>query len=58
MRKVIVNSTPLIALAKCDQLDLLKKMYGHIIIPDAVYREVTEKGRHRGAQDSRRPGLD
>lgn len=44
MRKVIVNSTPLIALAKCDQLELLKKMYGRIIIPDAVYREVTEKG--------------
>lgn len=43
MRKVIVNSTPLIALAKSDQLELLKMMYERIIIPEAVYREVTEK---------------
>lgn len=43
MRKVVVNSTPLIALAKVNRLELLKNMYGGIIIPDAVYREVTEK---------------
>lgn len=43
MRKVIVNSTPLIALAKANHLELLRKMYGKIMIPDAVYREVTEK---------------
>ena len=43
MRKIIVNSTPLIALAKADRLELLREMYGRIIIPDAVYREVTEK---------------
>ena len=43
MRKVIVNSTPLIALAKVDRLDLLRRMYGGAIIPEAVYREVTEK---------------
>ena len=43
MRKVIVNSTPLIALAKSGQLDLLKRLYGRIVIPEAVYREVTEK---------------
>ena len=43
MRKVIVNSTPLIALAKSGRLDLLRRLYGHIVIPEAVYREVTEK---------------
>ena len=43
MRKVVVNSTPLIALAKVNRLELLKNMYGGVIIPDAVYREVTEK---------------
>ena len=43
MRKVIVNSTPLIALAKSDQLALLQRMYGRILIPQAVWQEVTEK---------------
>ncbi len=43
MPKVIVNSTPIIALAKIHHLDLLHEMYGDITIPEAVYREVTEK---------------
>lgn len=43
MRKVIVNSTPLIALSKVGQLDVLKKLYGEVSIPEAVFREVTEK---------------
>ena len=43
MRRVVVNSTPLIALAKAGQLDLLRRMYGEIIIPEAVFREVTDK---------------
>ena len=43
MRRVVVNSTPLIALTKAGQLELLRRMYGNIIIPEAVFREVTEK---------------
>ncbi|MCM1494481.1 MAG: DUF3368 domain-containing protein [Bacteroides sp.] len=43
MRKVIVNTTPLIALCHVGQLDLLKKIYGEILIPQAVYRELSEK---------------
>ena len=43
MRKIIVNSTPLIALAKANKLEILKGLYEHIIIPEAVYREITEK---------------
>ena len=43
MRKVIVNSTPLIGLCKIDRLDILRKMYGEITIPKAVFDEVTEK---------------
>lgn len=43
MRKVIVNTTPLIALCHVGQLNLLKKMYGEIMIPHAVYRELSEK---------------
>ncbi|MBQ3305608.1 MAG: hypothetical protein IJH03_13850 [Clostridia bacterium] len=40
MRKIVVNSTPLIALAKAGKLELLKAMYGQVIIPEAVYKEV------------------
>ena len=43
MRNVIVNSTPLIALSKVGLLNLLKQMYGEIMIPEAVFREVTSK---------------
>lgn len=50
MRKVIINSTPLIALCKVDQLELLHGLYGEVFIPEAVFKEVTEKNdvvRHR-----------
>ena len=43
MRKVIVNSTPLIALSKANQLELLHRIYGEITIPQAVFNEVTQK---------------
>ena len=44
MRKVIVNSTPLIALAKSGRLDLLRRLYGHIVIPEAsMLEEVTDR---------------
>ncbi len=43
MRKVIVNSTPLISLCKVGLLDLLEKQYGEITIPEAVFREVGRK---------------
>ena len=29
-------------LLKCDHLDLLKKMYGSVLIPGAVYAELTD----------------
>lgn len=43
MRKVIVNSTPLIVLCRIGKLNILKAMYEEIIIPSAVFREVTAK---------------
>lgn len=43
MRKVVVNTTPLIALSHVGQLDVLKKLYGEIVIPEAVYRELSVK---------------
>lgn len=43
MRRVIVNSTPLIVLCNVGKLDLLRKLYKEIYIPQAVFDEVTEK---------------
>ncbi|MCM1125383.1 MAG: DUF3368 domain-containing protein [Lachnospiraceae bacterium] len=43
MRKVVVNTTPLIALSHVGQLELLRRLYGEIIIPEAVYRELSAK---------------
>lgn len=43
MRRVIVNSTPLIALCNSDLLFVLKELYGEIVIPNAVFEEVTAK---------------
>ena len=43
MRKVIVNSTPLIALCNANLLLILKELYGNITIPQAVFDEVTAK---------------
>ena len=43
MRKVIVNSTPLIILSKIGELEILKNLYCEIMIPRAVFEEVTRK---------------
>ncbi len=43
MRKVVVNTTPLIALSHVGQINLLKELYGEIIIPEAVYEELSVK---------------
>ncbi len=40
MRKVLANTTPLIALANIDRLELLHKLYGTIIVPQAVVDEI------------------
>lgn len=39
---VISDTTPIISLMKVQRLELLEKMYGKILIPKAVYRELTE----------------
>lgn len=55
MRKVVVNTTPLIALSHVGQFDILRKLYGEIIIPEAVYRELSTKTesiwRKRGKEE-------
>lgn len=44
---IISNSSPLIALSKIDEIDVLKKLFGKIIIPQAVYKEVVIDGKQR-----------
>lgn len=49
---VVCNSGPLIALSKIKHLDILKEFFEEIIIPEAVWIEVVEKGKGRpGAKD-------
>ncbi len=40
MRKVVSNTTPLIALADIGQLELLHKLYDEVLVPEAVFNEV------------------
>ncbi len=47
MPEVISNTSPLQYLYQLDLIHLLFKMYGHIIIPDAVVKELDE-GRVQG----------
>ena len=45
--KVVSNSTPLIALARINRFDLLRKLFNEINIPLAVYDEVVNAGKGR-----------
>jgi hypothetical protein len=42
MRRIICSTTPILSLIKINKLDLLQQLYGQIIIPNAVYKEVEE----------------
>jgi len=44
--KVVVNTTPIISLAAINHLHLLEKLFGNIIIADAVYQEIKAKQSH------------
>lgn len=39
---IISDTTPIISLLKADQLELLRKLYKTVLLPRAVYRELTE----------------
>ncbi|MDB9323564.1 DUF3368 domain-containing protein [Nodularia spumigena CS-586/05] len=39
---IISDTSPINNLAAINQLDLLQKLYGTVIIPEAVYRELTD----------------
>jgi len=46
MLKIVSNTTPIISLLKLNQLELLQKLYNHIYIPTAVYKEI-EAGKSK-----------
>lgn len=54
MDKVVSNATPLIYLAKANQLSLLQSMVKQVFIPEAVYREVVVEGKRLGEKDAYR----
>jgi predicted nucleic acid-binding protein len=52
---IVCNSSPLINLACINQLDLLRRLYGEISIPQAVWREVVVQGAGQpGAEEVQR----
>ena len=42
--KVVVDASPLIALARIERLELLQEMFGSVVVPSAVWREVVAAG--------------
>ena len=50
--RVVVNSTPLIALALVEQLELLRHLFDEIIIPVSVYEEIVQQGKGRPGADA------
>ena len=42
---VISDTTPIISLLKINRLDLLEKSFGEVLIPNAVYAELTADSR-------------
>ena len=45
---IVSNTTPLIGLASIQRFDLLRLLFGAIIIPPAVYEEAVTRGREAG----------
>jgi predicted nucleic acid-binding protein len=49
---VVINAGPLVALSMVNRLDLLEALYGRVLVPDAVIREVVGAGVGRvGARE-------
>ncbi len=42
---VVTDSTVLIGLAKIGKLDLLRKIFSKVYIPQEVFKELVEKGK-------------
>ncbi len=51
---IVSNSTPLIAFARIGELELLHQLVQHVLVPEAVWKEVTEAGSRPGAEEIRK----
>ena len=49
---VVADASPLIALARIEQLDILREIFGHLIIPGAVWRELVDLGKDKAGANS------
>lgn len=52
MGRIVSNATPLIYLAKIGKLELLKKVFADVIIPEEVRRETVDRGKELKLQDA------
>lgn len=51
---IISDSSPLISLARIGRLDLLRRLYGELVVPQAVWHEITVQGAGQaGAEEIR-----
>ena len=48
---VVSDTSPLIALMKAGQLELLEKLYGNVIVPQAVFDELTNNSKYQKKAD-------
>jgi predicted nucleic acid-binding protein len=46
MLRIVLNTTPIISLLKIGKLDILREIYGKVIVPEAVFFEI-EKGKNK-----------
>lgn len=44
---IVSDSGPIIAFSRVGRLDILKRLFGYVIIPDAVYEEFVVMGKGR-----------
>jgi len=44
--KIVSNTTPIISLASIERLNILKELFGEILIPQSVYNEIKAKESH------------
>lgn len=52
MSGVVSNATPLIYLAKVGRIDLLRKVFGEVFVPEEVKVEVVDRGKQLGERDA------
>lgn len=49
---IVSDASPLIALGRIGKLDLLREIFGSLILPDSVWREVVEAGTQKLGADA------